>query len=104
MITKYRIVIAGMFEPVAYGLRDSGIFEIERENASHIFFRISGEAVVGLLRPTDDGGAVEVLLTDGSGGTAARRLADQCRSHLQDYAVTGPLEQPWTPSVGTAPS
>lgn len=92
MIAKYRIVIGGMFEPISHELRQSGIVEVERSSAAHIFFRVSGD-MVGLARPTDDGWAVEVLLTDSTGGIAAQRLADQIQALLQDYAVGGPFEQ-----------
>ena len=92
MIAKYRIVIGGMFEVFAHELRQSGIVEVERSSAAHIFFRVAGDAA-GLARPTDDGWAVEVLLTDGTGGVIAHRLAEQLRALLQDYSVSGPVEQ-----------
>jgi hypothetical protein len=93
VMRRYRIVIAGMFEPVAHELRESGIVQIERSSLAHVFFRISGVAA-GLARPTDDGSAVEVLLSDGTAGFAAERLVDQLRAHLQGYTVSSPVEQP----------
>jgi hypothetical protein len=92
MIAKFRIEIGGMFEPIAYELANSGILEVERINGVHLFFRIRRD-VVGLARPTEDGWAVEVLLTDGTGGAAATALAEQLRELFQDYSIRGPIEQ-----------
>jgi hypothetical protein len=66
---------------------------VDRVSGSHLFFRIRRH-VAGLARPTADGWAVEVLLTDGTGGVVSRLLADQLRGLLQDYPVSGPVEQP----------
>lgn len=78
-----------MFEPVAHELRGSGVVRVERSSASHLFFTIGDEAV-GLARPTEDGWAVEVLLTDRGDGTATHGLALELRILLQHYTVTGP--------------
>jgi hypothetical protein len=97
MIAKYRIVISGMFEPIAHELKSSGLVEVDRANDVHLFFRIRRD-VVGLARPTDDGWAVEVLLTDGTGGAAAGALVEQLRGLFQDYTVSGPIEQQAEPT------
>jgi len=93
MITRSRIVISGMFEPIAHELRESGVVTVERHNAAHVFFTMRDQ-VLGLARPTEDGWAVELLVTDRSGGVATTVLADQLNAHFEDYIVSGPVELP----------
>lgn len=99
MITRHRIVIGGMFEPIAYELQQAGLVTIERVSTAHVFFTVRDDAL-GLARPTDDGWAVEFLLADRTGGVVATLLATQLRAHFEDYNVSDPVEVP-VPATAT---
>jgi hypothetical protein len=95
VIILSRVVIGGMFEPIAHGLRESGVVRVERDNAAHVFFTVRSDAF-GLARPTDDGWAVEILVTDRTGGVVTTLLVAQLSAHFEGYTVSGPQQLSWS--------
>jgi hypothetical protein len=106
---EYRIVVRGLFEPVAFALSTMSALERLRHNESHVLFTISSTAVA-LARPIGEGWSTEVLVLDPTGGMIASNFAELLRG-LLGFEVTGPVRRsPHTPTpelypdpVGTSP-
>ena len=86
---EYRIVVHGLFEPVAFALSSMKAIEVLRDSTGHVLFTISSSAVA-LARPTGEGWASEVLVLDPTGGMIASNFAELLRGHL-GYEISGPV-------------
>jgi hypothetical protein len=86
---EYRIVVRGIFEPVAYTLSTMKGIELLRHNADSVLFTVSS-TTVALARPIGEGWACELLVLDPTGGMIASNLAELLRGQL-GYEIIGPV-------------
>lgn len=85
----YRIVVRGEYEPVAHTLASMSGVELLRRTDSHLLFTVSSSAVA-MVRPTEDGGAAEIVVLDATGGMVASNFAELLRGQL-GYDVSSPV-------------
>ena len=86
----YRIVVRGLYEPVADTLASMSGVELLRRTDSHLLFTVSSTGVA-VVRPTEDGAAAEIVVLDATSGMVASNFAELLRGQF-GYDVSSPVQ------------